>query len=888
MLHRTSTPRALGRDRRSAPTSSVLTPSELTPSVLASFEPAQPGRTRPTRGALSLCLLGALALVGTACQNARPGAPGAPGGPSGRPLVEDPLVERGIDVRHYDLTLEVLPLDRRVEGIARLRLASTVPSLGEVRLDLRGLEVWRVEDPSGRLVAFEREEDQLVVDLPITLGMDEETELAIHYGGRPVDGLWFAGGDATPQGAARGNGPNQVWTQGQPDHSSGWFPCFDHPADRATSELTVTVPDHWITMAPGELIDERLEGGMRTDHWRMDLAHPAYLMSLVAGEFLLREDEWEGIPLYTLAEARYASWMDASFAETKDILSYLSDLTGIRYPYPKYSQACVADFPWGGMENVSATTLTPLTLDDEAGNRDATSHGLVAHELVHQWFGNLLTCETWEELWLNEGFATYLTETYFEETRGLDEFRARMRDVQDQAIATNLGTNGKPERRPIVHASEDLESLFSTHAYEGAAARLHLLRFLLGDEAFWQGLRVYLSEHQGLPVTTADFQDTMERVSGRDLDRFFTDWFYGVGEPEIEFRWDWKPDRRIVECTVRQMQQGLDGTPETFAFPVEIEIRNARGTAAHRVEVTRRRQVFTLPADPSDGDIEYVRFDVHGWVPKLERSKKDAAEWLAIAHLDDDVNGRRDAMKALGAAARDARIGNNLSAAEIYTAELGDRLQRDSSRFVRRAAAAALAVAGGVEAHERLERAAAGDPDAGVRVAALKALQAWGASPELAEFAAAQFGGGYSWATMGAAAGLYVTADPDGAYAWITEKLFVDSPHDQLAGYLLEHLGNLPNEGVAEQLMRWTRDDSLSPTARAVAVKALAKQSRGRARAAEAIAGTLGSSSFRLRNAAIDALRSMNEVAAKRALQTYYPRAVTGGERRAIEAALQR
>lgn len=819
---------------------------------------------------------------GTGCQSAGSNPAGTFG--HGRALAVDPLGERGIDVRHYRLELEIKPMDRRIEGVAKLRLASTVPSLHTIQLDLQGLEVWRVEDPSGRMVAFERDGDQLLINLPISLGDGEETELAIHYGGRPIDGIWFAGGED-----GDGTGPTQVWTQGQADHASGWFPCFDHPADRATSELIVTVPEHWVTMAPGAKIAESTENGQRTDHWRMDTAHPAYLMSLVAGEFVVQEDMWEDIPLYFLAEPQYRDLMEASFAETKAIMTYLSDLTGVRYPYPKYSQACVANFAWGGMENISATTLTPLTLNDGAGNRDQGSHGLVAHELVHQWFGNLLTCETWAELWLNEGFATYLTETYFEETRGVDEFRARMRDMQLAAIQTNTRTDDKRNRRPIVFGDEaDPDDLFSSHPYASAASRLHLLRFMLGDDTFWQGLRVYLAEHQGMAVTTADFRETMEKVSGQDLGRFFDEWFYGEGEPEVEFTWEWKPSRGIVECSVRQMHQGFGNTPNAFAFPVEIEIRNARGTAVHRVDVQRRRQTFTLPADPADGDIDYVRFDVNGWVPMILRSQKSPAEWLAILHLDNDVNGRRTAIAALGQAAAQARIAGNTAPTEIYVAELGDRLQRDTSRAVRRAAAGALGVAGGVEAEARLRRSAAGDPDAGVRVAALEALVAWAPSPDLVAFGQDQFDAGYSWRTMGAAAGLVVSAGPEGAYAWITQKLFIDSPHDQLAGLLLKHLGSLENTGVVGQLIHWSRDDSLAPSARAVAISELANQSGERGVAAEAIASALDSPSFRLRNAAIAALEKVEGAAAISALQAYYPNAVTREERRAIEAALQR
>ena len=216
---------------------------------------------------------------------------------------------------------------------------------------------------------------------------------------------------------------------------------------------------------------------------------------MAAGEFVELSGEWEGLPLSWLSEARYAPWINESLAETDDALAFLTELTGVPYPYDKYSQVCVENFPFGGMENISATTLTASALLDERGLKDDPATGLVVHEAVHQWFGDLLTCKEWSEIWLNEGFATYFTNVYFERTRGSDDFRVRMRKAQAQYMKGDSGS----KRRPIVHDvyRDPMDLFFGGHTYQGGATRLHLLRSVLGDDDFFAGVKgVHSSQSQ--------------------------------------------------------------------------------------------------------------------------------------------------------------------------------------------------------------------------------------------------------------------------------------------------------------------------------------------------------------------------------------------------------
>ena len=782
-----------------------------------------------------------------------------------RATVQEPR-QRSFDVESYALDLVLVPDERRIEGTCTVRLQPIEPVLEVVELDLLGLEVDDVEDAAGNALAFSHEGGVLTTALAEPLGRGEFAELKVRYGGRPVTGLWFSGTRLD------GSGPTIAFTHGQAEHTRGWMPCFDHPSERATFELRLTVPEGWIAVAPGERVEARDEGGEHVEHWTLSSAHPCYLFSVVAGEFVQVEDRWDGVPLLYLVEPQYEDWIERTFEETDEILAFLSSYTGIRYPYPKYSQAAVANFPWGGMENVSATTLSPLILTDERGERDQPATELIAHEAAHQWFGDLFTCADWSHLWLNEGFATYLALLYFEETRGVDEFRARLFDARRAYLIEDRGA----ARRPTVsNVWKEPEDLLDTRCYQGAAARLHLLRFVLGDDVFRRGVRTYAAENAGKSVVTADFQRAMEKVSGRELDDFFEQWFEGRGYPEFQIDWEWDEDEAEVRLEVEQVQAHADGTPAVFRTPVDVEIRDERGTRLHRLEIDERRERFELP---SPSRPFYVTFDKYGWIPKAVRFEASGAEWLAVVSSEDDVNARREAASALG------RLASESHGHAAYVHQLSELLTDDENAWVRADAATALGVARRNGARKELEEAATRDAEARVRVASLVALRVFGEDEELAALAERVFDEGYSWDTMGAAAGLFCTSAPSRAFDWIVARLYVDSPHDVLSIHLFRCLAALQDGRASDELARWAADESLAPQARGVALLSLAENPA--AGASEFVAGFLDAEDFRLRMSAIHALARLASDDALRALRGHYPRTRTADERRAIEAAL--
>jgi aminopeptidase N len=815
-----------------------------------------------------LLLALALASLGGACAHTKPIVFRAP-----EALVHEPR-RAAFDVDHYALDLELFPQTRSLDGRCTVRLFAREMALTSIELDLRGLEAVAVRDERGRELLFEQDGSTLRFFTAEALAPRALASFEVRYRGAPRSGLWF--------GRERDGAPTQVYTQGECEDSSGWFPCFDAPSERATSELRVVLPRAWRSLAAGEFVERvELDGDRAAERWRMTTAHPAYLTTLVAGEWRVEREEWSGVALEYWAAPEHADVLGPSLASTPEVLEHFSDLTGLRYPWPKYAQSCVENFRFGGMENITATTLTDTVLSDELGRRDVDPVDLIAHEAAHQWFGDLLTCEHWSEIWLNEGFATYFSELHREALEGVDAFRASMRDVQESYLTQDVGER----RRPTVWSTyrDPMDLFTSGHAYPGGAARLHLLRFFVGDEVFFRGLKRYVADNVGRSVTSPDLRAAFERESGLDLRLFFEQWVFSAGFPEFAVGWTWDAPRQRVYIDVEQVQKPVQGTPNVFVTPVDIEVRDETGARVTRVTLDQRRQRFELAASTRP---TWVVFDKHGWIPKRVALKRSTEEWLALAAHDDDVNGRRDALAELGARLAESRDDKlRWSIAEVVFERLGDR-----TGAVRAAAARAFARVHTNPDHpiaRALMRAASSDGSAVVRIAALESLARWESRGKFADFALQQYEARFSYATMGAAARLLAAADPERAERWIVTQLGAASPHDALGAQLLRALATIPGREVDEHLLRAALDRRRGSAAREVALRELARRAASWPRARQAFVEILRETPwYRLQNAAIDALGEVGDPAARTELQRWYAATVEPRQRRAIEGAL--
>ncbi|HNQ87047.1 MAG TPA: M1 family aminopeptidase [Verrucomicrobiota bacterium] len=598
--------------------------------------------------------------------------------------------ERQADILH--LNLDVTPdfKQRSVRGTAILTFRPVQSPLDRLDLDAEALEIdevtatWAVSD-------WQNTGHQLNVTFATPLPQDQETRLTVRYRATPKSGLYFR----TPDQGYR-EGETHLFTQGESIEARHWYPGFDAPNEKFTSEITCRVPPGMIVRSNGRQVSST-EGpdGLVAVRWVQEKPHVNYLVALVAGHFKEIQDRYRDIPIYFTVPPSAIDVAPASFRNTADMLAFFEEEIGIPYPWAQYGQVCVNDFVAGGMENTSLTILTDSTLHPDSTEPVRNSDGLVAHELVHQWFGDLVTCKDWSHLWLNEGFATYYEALYGGHHRGRDEFLS-------QRLADARGIFGAgDDTLPIVHRQyRSPDEQFSYRAYSKAGWVLHMLRSQLGADLFRRVVRTYLERHAYGLVTTADFQSVLEQVSGRSFDRFFDQWLHHGHYPELDVEYAWDPAARLARVTIRQTQAVTDKVL-LFHFPYPIRFHGPTGAVDRVAQVRNREEVFTFRLEqPPD----WVRFDPELTVLAKTRFTPPPAMLVRMLAPTNDVVGRFLAVAALHGK-RDATTVDRLRAV----------LEHDPFYGVRIEASRALQAAHSEKALDAL-LAAVNQPDPRVRL----------------------------------------------------------------------------------------------------------------------------------------------------------------------------
>ena len=339
------------------------------------------------------------------------------------------------------------------------------------------------------------------------------------------------------------------------------------------------------------------------------MPHVSYLISLAVGDFAVYHDKVGDLPVdYYVARNVDEATARRFMGKTPQMIRFYSESTGQPYPYVKYATTCLPEFG-GGMENISATSMTDGALRDEIAALEGDADGLVAHELAHQWFGDLLTCKDWSHIWLNEGFASYFDPLFTEHDRGEDAFRLEM----EGALQGYLGSD-RSYRRPIVETRyESSQAMFDGMTYAKGACVLHALRGLLGDEAWWKGIRDYVASHKAQVVETDDFRKAMEAASGKDLKWFFDQWVHKAGHPELKVRWRYEDADKTVRVKVEQTQTVDDQTP-LFRLPTTLEITEDVGkTRVIPIVIDAASHEFAIPYAKKP---RMVQIDPRGWLIK--------------------------------------------------------------------------------------------------------------------------------------------------------------------------------------------------------------------------------------------------------------------------------
>ena len=549
-----------------------------------------------------------------------------------RPVQVEP--DRDFDVLHYRVTLDFDLENKRFEGSNRITFVPLVTDLKEIKLHSEGLEVSKVFDREGNPLLFKHADEFLIVDLAGSRGLDEQIDVEISYSGHdPEKGLYFDG--------PNDRHPLVVTTDSWADEARFWYPCYDHPHDKVTTEMIITVPSGNKVLSNGKLVRSGDGSGPDTEtwHWLQDQPISTYLTMLAIGPYVLLEDSCEELSLtYWVFEGDEEN-ASRVFRNTPGMVRFFNDLYGYEYPWAKYDQV-VSPSQGGGAEATSATLLGMKVIHDPDPDQDLNWERIISHELAHQWWGDLITMRSWEHTWMNESFATYSDYLYLDFAKG--------EDIGDWILAGKVNQYLEEAHnkyiRPIVFNRYDQPGdNFDAHTYPKGAVVLHQLRWILGDQVFFRVLSHFLHEYAFKVVDTHDFMNAVKDVSGRNMDWYFEQSVFKPGHPVFGLSYSWDSVKQSVMLTVRQIQDFEKGIP-VYTLPVQVGITTAMGTESHLVQLENAEEVFTFPAA---GKPLLVRFDEGNHLLKEVVFAKSREE-LIYQLRNDDVPGRMWAIEQLG------------------------------------------------------------------------------------------------------------------------------------------------------------------------------------------------------------------------------------------------
>lgn len=506
---------------------------------------------------------------------------------------------RLMDLLHTKLEISLDWEKQRLNGVATLQLRPYFNPQDLVILDAKNFDIHHIKLIKGTDkydLDFFYDGLQLMINLDTVYHRNQNVFLEIKYTAKPTEkeaggsiaiesdqGLYFINHDGSDKYK-----PTQVWTQGETEANSCWFPTIDSPNERTTQEVFLTVHEKFTTLSNGELVYSKYNGdSTRTDYWKMDLPHAPYLFMIAVGEFGVYEDHWNDIPVSYYMEKDYAMYSKDIFGATPEMMSFFSDIYGVDFVWPKYAQVVVRDYVSGAMENTSASVFYD---DMNVDNRELIDYHferIIAHELAHQWFGDLVTCESWANITLNEGFANYAEYLWFEYKYGSYEADKHALDEYQQYLDESL----EKQVDLIRFYYDDKEDVFDSHSYAKGGLILNMLRDYIGDDAFYESLKRYLEKHKFSSVEVHDLRLIFEDVTGEDLNWFFSQWYLSAGHPVLLVEDTFNDSTLMV--SVSQLQD-LDIAP-VYKLPVTIDVYTDEGIESYFVVADEIHQTFELP-----------------------------------------------------------------------------------------------------------------------------------------------------------------------------------------------------------------------------------------------------------------------------------------------------
>ncbi len=695
---------------------------------------------------------------------------------SGREKVYRATHTKVTELKHTKLKVNFDYQKEQMNGEEWLTASPYFYPSNQLTLDAKGMLIHEVAlETNGKKspLKYDYKDDVLTIALDKTYQKNQDYTVYIKYTSRPNEvkqegsaaindakGLYFINAQGKDPDM-----PTQIWTQGETESSSAWFPTIDKPNQKTTQEIYMTVPDKYVTLSNGILKDSQKESnGLRTDHWVMDKRHSTYLFFMGVGEYAVVKDKWKNIPVDYYIEKEYEPYAKQIYGNTPEMIEFFSKKLGYDYPWAKYAQISGRNYVSGAMENTTATLhgsdilQKPGQLIDENTWEDT-----IAHELFHHWFGDLVTAESWSNLTVNESFANYSEYLWNEYKYGKDQ--ADYHQMTDVNMYIHNPTDFKKDLVRFDYSSR--EDVFDLVTYQKGGGILHMLRNYLGDEAFFAGMQDYLKTNEYQNAEAHQLRLSFEKVSGKDLNWFFNQWYFGSGNPKINYSYTFEPVKKQVAVTIEQTQE------QPFQFPMAIDVYengkpkrynvwvNAQAKNTFNFDVSKNADLVNINADGVLlADINDTKTPEQ-YLMQFTGSKEFKSRYNALNGIKDQVGKNPATTKLLSAAIKDPYFRTRIKALQLMDLSNADQLK-----------------ALGAD----VEKLATNDPKTLVQAAAISALAKTKDKKYMSIFEKGT--NAVSNAVKGSSVGAVIAIDPAKAVAY-ADKIDLEGASETLAAQML-------------------------------------------------------------------------------------------------------
>jgi len=586
-------------------------------------------------------------------------------------LVEDkkmlynPSEKRVNDLLHTKIEISFDWAKQWAYGKATLKLKPYFYETNILKLDAKGFElneVALVEEGKRKLLNYEYDKEIITIELDKTYTKKDTYEIFIDYIAKPND-LIVGGSKAITEDKGlyfinpleeEKDKPRQLWTQGETEASSCWFPTIDAPNERTTQEMLITVEEGFKTISNGKLISQtNNDDGTRTDYWKQDAPHAPYLFMMAVGTFVEIKDSWNDLPMNYYVDEKYAPYAKQVFENTGEILTFFSEKFGLDYPWDKYHQVVVHDFVSGAMENTGAVIYYSALHQTDRELLDYNLEDFIAHEAAHHWFGDYVTCESWANLPLNEAFATWSEIAWKEYKYGRDE--AELKISQDQLIYFDEAESYKEAL--IRYYYGDKEDMFDRHSYQKGGMVVLMLKQYLGEEAFYAGLSKYLKDNALQPVEIHDLRLAFEAICGEDLNWFFNQWFLGKGHPSLKVESYYDAEIKKAVLSVEQQQEG-----QIFQLPIKVNLHFGKTVETQNIFINKKENTFTFDVVKKP---DLIDFDPNNYLLAELEEKKPLEDYVFQYQYTNGYLNHLEAIEGLTEYYYDAAITKDILVAAL-------------------------------------------------------------------------------------------------------------------------------------------------------------------------------------------------------------------------------